>query len=250
MKVLQVLVLIISLCVFVNAQACFRHSELSIHLTDSSGQSIRKAKFQFFDTKFKNKKTEDYYSPSLPWSEESQLYLFDMGFDHGDVGIKVSAEGFEDFKKVISLKQSYQGYSVKLKRTRTSEVPEITKLNPISGVISDLEKKAIANAKILVFEDNNLVFEDNKEKVTTVSNLYGYYQIYLKKGTYRVEVMAKGFKTTSKRINVLESKYVDFNLRIDNRVSLWSKDVDPSKELVSKWNLIKDYINIWSFWNN
>lgn len=227
MKILQILALLFFLTSFVKAQAC-GPAYLTIFVTDSNGETVRNVKFQFFDENFKNE--DDYYHRGLPWSEEKHAYHSVVGFGgNGRTGLRISAEGFENFDKVISLPIGWITYAVKLKRIGTDEISEAAKLNRIDGQVSDLAKTGISKAGIIAVNENN-------EIIKTASGSNGHYEIFLRDGNYRFEVFADGFKkAVGQNIIVSGRDTLDFNLEIneDDSARFFDKcfDVFPIYEL-------------------
>lgn len=219
MKILQVLVLIFGLSVFANAQAC-GYTFLTICLKDSEGKPIENAQIKTFDKDFhkedsldypKNKPNYDHLRKNISWSDEKQAYFGSEGMcgGHKDVGLRISAVGFETFDKIIDLPLGWTNYSIKLKRKGTNDITEAVKPTKVFGKILDLADAGIPKAKVSLF-----VKEDKVSDTFTDSG--GNYVLFLPIGQYHLEISADGFsKSIVENFGVLDNKNIKMDLILE-----------------------------------
>jgi hypothetical protein len=218
MKVLQILVLILGLVLFSNAQEC-GYTFLRIYLKDAEGKSIKNAEVKTFAKDFnredfldypKNEVDYDTLRKNISWYDQEQAYIGSEGMcgGHRDVGLRISAAGFEIFDKIIDLPLGWTSYSIKLKRKGTSNVAGDVKLTRVFGKILDLEKSGILKARISVFAKETKVFE-------ALTDLDGDYKLFLPVGQYRLEVNAESFqKYNIENFSVLDNKNLNLDLTL------------------------------------
>jgi hypothetical protein len=191
MRILQILVLLVLANSFVNAQAC-GWTKLTIYLTDSTGNIVKNGLFETFDKDFKNRR---YFHGSekewISWSENKQAYFGTEGMcgGHRDVGVRITAKGFEKFDFVTDLPLGWTSYEIKLKRESFDEIAGKIKLQRVIGKTVDSTGNPIPNVNVTFYNKNNKIRE-------TKSDLKGIYTVDLTKGEYDIEFRADGFKIT------------------------------------------------------
>lgn len=220
MRVLHILILLLFVTSFAKAQAC-GYTFLTIHLTDSNSQIVKNAEIKTFDKDFKKQdflhysgKTFSYDSrkKDISWSEDNQVYFVTEGMcgGHRDVGLRIKAENYETFEKVIDLPLGWTAYSIKLKRNDSDEIAEIIELTRIKGKILNLAGVGISKSQITAVSKEKTIF-----KTHTYSN--GFYDLYLPVGEFNLKISAEGFKDITRDLIIADSKTVEIDLTLENR---------------------------------
>ncbi len=218
MRILQVLVLILFLASFAKAQAC-GYTFLTIYLTDSNGQIIKNADIKTFDKDFKEQDQLHYPGKrvsygdrkNISWSEDNQVYFGREGMcgGHYKVGLRIEAENFENFDKVIDLPLGYTAYSIKLKRKDSDENAEISELKRISGKITNPSGGGIPQVVITALSNEKTTFK-------TLTNSYGFYELYLPVGEFSLKISSEGFiNAVIEKFIVTDSKIVKLDLTLE-----------------------------------
>lgn len=231
MKILRVLMLLVFLTSLTKAQEC-GYTKLVVYLTDVQGQLIKNAEIKTFDKNFDKEDilhypngdtTYDYSRDNISsfrlmrdisWSEEKQAYLGGEGMcsGHRDVGLRISAKGFETFDRIIDLPLGWTIYSIKLKHKGKNEVVKVEKGIHVTGKISDENKTYIGSADLLIVDGKG-------KKYQLKSDDYGRFVVDLFAGNYSLQVSKNGFKTLKVinfQVKDTEIIYLDLILKVSN----------------------------------
>lgn len=220
MKFLQILALMLLLTTLGIAQEC-GYTFLTIYLTNSKGQSIKNAEVKTFGKDFKNEDSLHYPTnqvsydrlrKNIAWSEEKGAYFGSEGMcgGHRDVGLRISAKGFETFDKIIDLPLGWTSYSIKLKQKGTNELAEALNLSHFFGKVLDENEALITGA------DFELV-DGNGKKNAARSDSNGQFEIDLRIENYTVKVSKPGFrklKIINLQIEDAKMIYLDLTLKV------------------------------------
>jgi Carboxypeptidase regulatory-like domain len=220
MKVLQVLVLILGLTVFSNAQEC-GYTFLKIYLKDNEGKSIKTAEIKTLGKDLnkedflhypKNEISYDKLRKNISWSEAEQAYFGSEGMcgGHREVGLRISATGFETFDKIIDLPLGWTTFSIKLNRKGTNETAKAERWTHFSGKVFDENQAVIPFVDLVIINKSGMRFE-------VKSDDNGYFDFDLPIGTYVVRVSKPGFKNLNVinfQIENSETIFLDLMLKV------------------------------------
>lgn len=255
-KVLQILVFLIFLTSFAKAQAC-GWTKLTIYLTDAKGLLIKDAEIKTFDKNFgeenyldypKDENDYDYLEKNInslrlrrniSWTEEKQAYFGSEGMcgGHSNVGIRISAEGFEKFDFVTHLPLGYTSFSIKLKRNGTNEISEKTKLAHFKGeFVNEYDDPNVPVAELEIVEKGG-------KKYIVKSNEYGSFSTDLPIGNYTIRVLKNDsqiIKIINFRVENTETMYLDSPITIPNRNNSKVGNKEKiKKEVIIDYQIIK-----------
>lgn len=164
MKFWLILLFLLSLSTLTQAQSC-GYTFLTIYLIDSKGQTIKGAEVKTFKKDFTKEDLLHYPQMELGdrpprkeigWWEAKGAYFGGEGMcgGHRDVGLRISAKGFETFDKIIDLPLGWTSYRIKLKQTGTIEVAGAVSLFRYHGKVMD-ENKAVIPFAGIEFRNEN-----------------------------------------------------------------------------------------------
>lgn len=196
----------------IKAQRC-GFTLLTIYLTDFKGEIIKDAEIKTFDKDFEQENHLDYFrNPGISWNEKKRAYFGMEGMcgGHIGVGLRISAEGFETFDRIINLPLGFTSYSIKLKRKETNEVSEIISLSPIKVRIYDENKAIISSADIEIIDAEG-------KKYYLRSNEMEIFEIDLPIGSFTIQISKVGFrnlKLINFQIENTDTIYLDLMLKI------------------------------------
>jgi hypothetical protein len=201
------------------SQAC-GYTFLTIYLKDSSGTAITKAEIQTFSSDFGERdmlhypvedESDDRLRKKIRWSEKKQAFFGSEGMcsGHRDVGLRVTAKGFETFNTVIDLPLGWISYSITLRRLGSVEVAKATELANVRGLLKDKNEALIRDASIVV--------TDGSRKVVQTSSDDGSFEFDLPVGHYSVIFYKQGFRRlilTNFEVAKREWDFLDLKLKV------------------------------------
>ncbi len=171
------------LCIFcpeVVAQAC-GYSHAKFFVTDSTGNAIRNANFEFLETG--SSKVGIHSSQAIKRSLGDASYLLTEGMcgGHRDIRVKIKSDGFESIERIIDLPLNSPEhpllYRIRLVKLGTGEVPSFDYVSILKGTIFDANGAVVPGTKVLARNLAGRIF-------TAVSNVRGEYSIELPYNRY------------------------------------------------------------------
>jgi len=222
------------------AQAC-GYSFLTVYLVDSKGRTITNARISTFDRDFKkhdrlhyprHDDSPDPLSNKIAWSEKKQAYFGSEGLcgGHREVGLRVEADGFEHFDKVIDLPLGWTSYAISLRRSGTSDMSSAMKLSQLIGNLTDVNHTAIPLVEVVVIGEGGPTLK-------TLSNERGRFEFDLPSGIYSLTISSGGFKRLKViNLSIVESDTEFLNLILQARDADWTEEILDYKTIKKKEN--------------
>ena len=178
LKIIPFAFLIFAFCTAnASGQAC-GFSFTYLYVRDNNEKPITNVKIEVFSNiEIENEHLKGEATKVNP-VKEKQAYLLSHGMcgEHFDVGLKISADGFETLEEKIDLPFLYQSFKVKLKRVGTNEKKVFVQMAYLSGRIK-YETPSISSTTIIL--------TDAKGEKTQVRN-YEFFQLDVPSGKYKI----------------------------------------------------------------
>ncbi len=182
MKILQILFLIIfniTCFISISGQSC-GFSFAYFHIRDNKGNLIKNAEIEVFS----DKENDPIKDTKIRWIEDENTYILahEMCGQHSNIGLKISADGFEILEQKINLTFLSQRFIVKLKHIGTSEKTTFEQMASLYGKIF-YEKPSISSTTVILTDEKG-------NKIQTRD--YEHYQLDAPSGKYTVEFLQTG----------------------------------------------------------
>ncbi len=179
----------LAICFFgqeVVAQAC-GYSHAKFFVTDSKGNAIRNATFEFLEA---DSKKSAIHSNLVRWSSEDASYLLTEGMcgGHHDIRVKIASDGFESVERIIDLPlnrpENLLVYRIRLGKIGANEVSSFEYVSKLKGTIFDANGAVVPGTRVSAKNVAGRIF-------TAVSNERGEYSVELPYNRYD---RARGFR--------------------------------------------------------
>ena len=174
-------------------QACgYIHAKFFVR--DSNDKFIESAKLELLSPA--NNDSIMYRERELSWLADEGAFRIHHGLcgSHNDTRLVVKAPTFERFEAIIDLPLnspfSQHVFTVRLKRTRSNDLPSIEQWATLTGHVTDPNGDPIVSGSLLLAAKDGATLE-------TKASEYGRYSFYVKEGEYSLEAVSP---TTAERI--------------------------------------------------
>lgn len=221
MKILQILFLIIfniTCFISISGQSC-GFSFTYFHISDNKGNLIKNAEIEVFSGN--NKENDHIKDTKIRWIEDDNAYILahEMCSQHFNVGLRISANGFETLEQKINLTFFRQSFMVKLKHNGTSEKTTFEQMASLYGKIT-YEKPSISSTTIILTDEKG-----NKIQIRD----YEHYQLDAPSGKYTIEFLQTSGFAPVRIANIYLSKgHNEFNITLKPGIDLQNFETEST----------------------